>query len=118
MACSILGPRDTDIDGLGTGLVELRLRQRHIRVGGHSALKPSLGQRQVLFILLHGVIEQPLLGIQATQFKVIRRQLRAQAQIDIRQVGRRGLSGGPLRFHLPADVAPEIRLPGNLALQE
>ena len=114
----VLGPRNSYIDSLGTSLVKLGLRQRHVGLSGNSAREPGLGQRQVLLVLLHRVVEQPLLGVQAAQFKVIRRQLRAQAQIDIRQVSSCGLRSRPLRFHRSADVAPEIRLPGNLPLEE
>ena len=95
----VLGPRDAYVDGLGTSLVKLGLRQRHIGIGGHSTGEPCLGQVQVLLILLHGGVEQALLGIQATQFEIVRRQFGAQAQIDVRQVSGCGLGGSPLRFH-------------------
>ncbi len=109
-----LGPRNADIDGLGAGLVQLSLRQGNIGVGGHSAREPGLGQLQVLLILLHGVVEQALLGIEAAQFEVISRQLRAQAQIDICQVSGCGLNGSLSAIPPPADVAPQIRFPGDL----
>ena len=70
-----LGARNTHVDGLGTSLVELGLRQRHIRVSGYPTHEPGLGQLQVRFILLYRAVEQPLLGVEAAQFKVIRCQL-------------------------------------------
>ena len=71
----ILGAGDPYINRLGAGLVELGLRQGHIRFGGYATGKPSLGQVKVLLVLLHGVVEQSLLGIEAPQLKVIQCQL-------------------------------------------
>ena len=61
----VLRPRNPNVDSLSTGLVKLSLRQRDIGVGGYSTGEPSLGQRKVLLILHHRVVEQALLRIQA-----------------------------------------------------
>src|SRR5260370_386146 len=80
-----LGARDAYVNRLGARLVKLGLCQGHIRFGRYPTGEPCLGQVKILFVLLRGVVEQSLLGVETPQLKVVQGQLRAQAHIHVPQ---------------------------------
>ena len=118
MGVLILRSGHANIDGLSTGLVQLSLRELDIGIAGYSTGEPSPGQRQVIFVLLHGVGEQALLGVEATKFEIVGGQLGAHAEIDVRQVSSGGLSGGPVEIPLAGECCPKDPAPRKLVPAE
>ena len=75
----VLRPEHSDIDGLGTGRLQLRAGLLDFHFGGESSLEAAIRQLKCLLVLRDGGVQELLLRIEAARLEVKQRELRMQA---------------------------------------
>src|SRR5215469_125836 len=103
-----LGALEPDIAVLCTRTLPLCLGGRHVILARVAHLYARFGEVEVGAIVLNGFVENVLLGVVATQYKVVGGKFRMHAQVDHREVarGRFGAKLSSTRF--VADPSPDV----------
>ncbi len=96
---------------LGGG--QLALGLQHVAARGDPRVEAVLGDLQAALIALDRGGQQGGLGVQLTQVEIVGGQRALGGEPRGRQVGGAGLGVGASALHLPADAAPDIRLPAG-----
>ena len=109
-----LRPSQARVLGLGTGGFQLRLRLLHVGDCHRAALIEILGQRERPRIVGDGVIEQPLLDVQAPQREVVRGEFGVHRQIQRCRVSCGGLLAVARTGDGVAHAAKKIDLVGEV----
>ena len=109
---------DPDVDGLRLDALVLGLGLGDVDFGGDPAFEAHLRQLQLVDIAGDGGVEELLLGVEAAQFEVVHRELGAEAELDVGEIGGAGLGVGARLLDGAADLSPEIGLPLSLALPQ
>ena len=105
-----LGALDVDVGGLDAGALKLGLGLVDVGLAGDAALEAVVGDAIGLFVGLHGIEQELLVGIVGAGFEVVNGKLGLEAELRGLEVGRGSLSLFLRKIHSSADAAPEIDL--------
>ena len=107
-----------DIDGLCLHIEELGLGGDHVSTRHGACVELVLCDFERALVLRSGAVEQIAQRVRGAQIEIGKRKLRLSGQFGVVEIGVVCLREGGVAFHLPTDLAPDVKIPGALELRD